>query len=174
MAATGRRVLATEDTFLAAYTDRRGRRQRDREVLTFQLGDEVYGLDIASLREISRLRPLTELPRVPSFLCGIIALRGVVVPILDLRRRMRMRPREASAAGDRASRILIVDHQGEPFGLIVDRVVRVERLDNAQIEGAPLPGGIASEYVAGVARAEGELIVLLELAAVVSFDLESP
>lgn len=174
MAVTGRRLLATEDTFLAAYTDRRGRRQHDREVLTFQLGDEVYGLDIRSLREISRLRPLTELPRVPPFLRGIIALRGVVVPILDLRRRMRMPPRQPDARGDRACRILIVDHGGEPFGLIVDRVVRVERLDNAQIESAPLPGGIASEYIAGVARAEGELIVLLELAAVVTFEVGEP
>jgi purine-binding chemotaxis protein CheW len=169
--AAGRRALATEDTFLAAYNERRGRRQHDREVLTFRLADETYGLDIRSLREISRLRQLTELPRVPAFLRGIIALRGVVVPVLDLRRRMRMPPRESSALGDRAARILIVESQGEPFGLIVDRVVRVERLDNEQIEGAPLPGGIASEFVSGVARADDDLIVLLELSAVVSFDL---
>jgi purine-binding chemotaxis protein CheW len=169
MATNGPGALATEDTFLAAYTDRRGRRQHDREVLTFRLGEEIYGLDIRSLREISRLRPITELPRVPSFLRGIIALRGVVVPVLDLRRRMGMAPQESSVLGDRAKRI--VDSQGEPFGLIVDRVVRVERLDNAQVETAPLPGGIASEYVSGVARVDDDLVVLLELAAVVGFDV---
>ncbi len=165
MADGGRRALATEETFLAAYTGRRSRRHHDRELLTFALGGETYALDMTELREISRMREITELPRVPAFLLGVITLRGLVIPVLDLRRRMRLPPVEPS----RETRILIVDQDGEPFGLVVDRVVRVERVDNPQIESAPLPSGVATDFVAGVARVEGELIVLLELAQVVGF-----
>jgi purine-binding chemotaxis protein CheW len=132
---------------------------------------------MARMREISKLRPITELPRVPRFLRGIITLRGTVVPVLDLRLRLGLPERAAAAAGagrdpDRDRRILVVDHQGEPFGLIVDRVLRVVRMVDDQIESAPLPGGIESEFLAGVARVEGELIVLVALGAVVTFSLE--
>ena len=156
--------LATEATFLAAYTGRSSRRDaHDREILTFALGDETYGVDIVHLREISKMRPPTELPRVPDYLLGIIALRGTVIPILDLRLRMGL----TAAEPTRAARVLIVDHDDEPFGLLVDRVIKVERMASEQIETAP--GGVASEYVSAVARSHDELIVLLDLAAVVSF-----
>jgi purine-binding chemotaxis protein CheW len=163
------RSLATEETFLAAYTGRRSRRQHDREILTFLIADERYGVDIHELREISRLVAITPLPRVPAFLLGIITLRGTVVPILDLRRRLGFPPATPTAN----ARILIVEHRDEPIGLLVDRVVRVERMDNAQIEAAPLPGEIVSEHVSGVARTTDDLIVLLDLAAVVNFSLEA-
>ncbi len=167
------RTLATEDTFLAAYTRRRSARAHDREVLTFGLGSEMYGVDMTEMREISKLRPITELPRVPRFLRGIITLRGTVIPILDLRLRLGMAADPAAQPiSDRHRRILIVDHAGEPFGLIVDHVSRVVRLVEAQVETAPLPGGIESDFLAGVARVDDDLIVLLDLAAVVRFSLE--
>lgn len=158
--------LASEMTFRASYHGRRARGQRhDREVITFRLGTETYGIDIASMREIVKLRAVTEVPRTPRFLRGIITLRGTVVPIIDLRQRMGIAPVEPT----RSSRILIADHGGEPFGLIVDEVNRVVRMTNEQIEASPLPGGIDSEYISGLARVDGELIVLLQLAAVVTF-----
>ncbi len=165
--AGGGRRLAREDTFLAAYTGRRGRRESDRELLTFRLGDEAYGFDMRVMREIAPLRDITELPRVPAFLRGIISLRGAVVPVIDLRLRMRL----PAAEPTRASRILVVEHQEQRFGLIVDRVTRVARLTHAQIEVAPM-GGTGSEFLAEVARADGELIALLDVAAVVQFSLE--
>lgn len=159
--------LATEETFLAAYTGRRSRRQaHDHEILTFQLGDELYGLPIAELREICKLGPITELPRVPPFLLGVISLRGRVISIIDLRVRMHMPSGEAT----RGSRILIVEHDEEPFGLLVDRVIKVDRMSARQVE--PAPEGLVSEFVTGVARTGGELVVLLDLAAVVGFSLE--
>ena len=164
----GARNLATEDTFLAAYTARRGARHHDREVLTFRLGVELYGIDMASMREISKMRTITELPRVPAFLKGIITLRGTVIPIIDLRQRMAMVAEDHS----RNTRILVVSHDDEPFGLIVDQVQRVVRMVEAQVENAPLPGGIESDFLAGVARVDNELIVLLDLAAVVSFSID--
>ena len=161
--------LASEETFLASYHGRRFRaKHHDREVLTFRIGPEIYGVDIEAMREISKLRPVTEVPRAPGFLPGIITLRGTVVPIIDLRMRMGL----AAAEPTRASRILIVDYDGEPYGLIVDAVIRVVRMVDDQIEASPLPGGIDSEFLTGLARDEGDLIVLLNLAAVVTFPIE--
>lgn len=162
------RQMATEDTFLAAYTRRRAGQQHDREVLTFRLADEIYGLDISWMREISKMRPITEVPQVPAFLPGIITLRGTVIPIIDLRRRLMLPAADATGF----SRILIVENEEEPFGLIVDQVLKVVRMVEQQVESAPLPGGIDSEFLAGVARVEEELIVLLNLPMVVTFSLE--
>jgi len=162
--------LASEETFLASYHGRRAKaKHHDREILTFRLGDELYGIDISCMREICKLRVVTEVPRSPAFLRGIITLRGTVVPIIDLRQRMDIPQVEPT----RASRILIVDHQDEPFGLIVDAVIRVVRMVNDQIEASPIPGGIDSEYLTGLARDDGDLIVLLNLATVVTFPLEA-
>lgn len=161
--------LASEETFLASYHGRRSRaKHHDREVLTFQLGPEIYGVDIGTMREISKLRPITEVPRAPAFLPGIITLRGTVVPIIDLRARMGLAP----AAPTRASRILIIEHEQEPYGLIVDAVIRVVRMVNEQIETSPLPGGIDSEFITGLARDADDLIVLLNLNTVVTFSIE--
>lgn len=162
------RQLATEDTFLAAYTRRRAGLQHDREVLTFRLADEIYGLDISWMREISKMRPITEVPQVPAFLLGIITLRGAVIPIIDLRLRLALPAAEHSGF----TRVLIVEREEEPFGLVVDQVLKVVRMVDRQVESAPLPGGIESEFLAGVARVEEELIVLLNLPAVVGFSLE--
>jgi purine-binding chemotaxis protein CheW len=163
-----RRPLATEATFLAAYRERRSRQHYDREVLSFRLANETYGIEMRWLREIHKVRPMTEVPRVPAFLPGIISVRGAVVPVLDMRRRIGL----AVEPLGRPSRILIVEHEEERFGLIVDEVHKVVRLLNAQVESAPLPGGIDSAYLSGVARSNGEMIVLLDVPAVVSFSLE--
>jgi purine-binding chemotaxis protein CheW len=159
--------LAREESFLAAYTSRRGRREADREVLTFWLGTEQYGLDMSVMREIATLREITELPRVPAFLRGIISLRGAVVPIIDLRLRMGL-PRVEPT---RASRILVVEQGEQRFGLIVDRVAKVLRLSHAQVESTPM-AGTGSEFLAEVARADDDLIALLDAGALTRFSLE--
>ncbi|HTM21582.1 MAG TPA: chemotaxis protein CheW, partial [Kofleriaceae bacterium] len=109
---------------------------------------------------------LTELPRVPRFLRGIISLRGQVVPVIDVRMRMGLPAVEPT----RASRILIVE-SGQRFGLIVDRVAKVVRLTHAQVESAPMAGS-GSEFLAEVARADDDLIALLDVAALTRLSLE--
>lgn len=162
------RTLASEETFRAAYRERRSRQHYDREVLSFRLANETYGIEMRWMREIHKIRPMTEVPRVPAFLPGIISIRGTVVPVLDLRVRIGLPAEDMS----RSSRILIVELDDERFGLIVDEVHKVVRMLNSQIETAPLPGGIESDFLAGVARADGQLIVLLDVASVVTFSLE--
>ncbi|MDB4964850.1 MAG: cheW40H, partial [Myxococcales bacterium] len=80
-------VFATEETYLRRDVDRRA--QSRRGVLTVGIGGEVYGVEILSIREIIKLREITEVPRAPRFLLGVVTVRGLVLPVVDLRLRLR-------------------------------------------------------------------------------------
>lgn len=129
------------------------------DVLTFHIGNEEYGLSIEYIREITKFKPITEVPRVPSFVSGIILVRGQVVPVLDLRMRLRL---PGAGAGIR-SRILVVsrpalesevgsEDEREPFGLIIDRVNHVVRINDSDVEPPTVLAGHESEFVAGISR----------------------
>jgi purine-binding chemotaxis protein CheW len=171
--------LATVDNYLVGWS-RRGRQAHwHQEVLAFDLGPELYGVDIKRLRAIVTRRPVTEVPRTPPYLLGIVSLRGQVVPLVDLRRRLGLPPVEPG----RSTRILVVDHAGEPFGLLVDGVRQVVRLAEEEIEvRPPALAGRESEFVAGIARpeAEGErprggagMVILLALDAVLRIQVRA-
>lgn len=129
------------------------------DVLTFHIGSEEYGLSIEYIREITKFKPITEVPRVPSFVSGIILVRGQVIPVLDLRLRLRL---PGAGAGIR-SRILVVsrptletegsnEDEREPFGLIIDRVNHVVRINDSDVEPPTVLAGHESEFVAGISR----------------------
>jgi len=160
------RPFATEDS----YHRRSGRGAVWKlEVLTFALGDEEYGVDIQRLREIVRVRPITEVPRAPAFVLGVIGVRGEVLPVLDLRRRLKLRP-PAEPPG-REARVLIVKRGAEAFGLLVDEVRQVVRLREEDIEATPpVLIGAESEFIAGIGRPRPDrLVILLALDAVLAF-----
>ncbi len=161
------RTLATDETFLAGYKLRRSRKHYEREALAFRVASENYAVDMGRMREILKLRAATEVPRAPRFLLGVIALRGTLITVIDLRLRLGL----AAAPLVRTGRVLVVEHEGEPYGLVVDEVFKVLRMRDEQVESAPLPSGISSVFLAGVARVAGELIALLDVPAVVSFDV---
>jgi purine-binding chemotaxis protein CheW len=154
--------FATEDTWL-----RRARTPHQHEVLAFSLGDEEYGVDIRRLRGIIRTPPITEVPRAPPFVLGVIGVRGEVLPVVDLRLRLR-KPR---AAPGPASRVLIARRDDEAFGMVVDAVHQVVRLRDEEIEATPaLLGASDSEYIAGIARPWGDrMLILLAVDAVLGF-----
>jgi purine-binding chemotaxis protein CheW len=161
------RRLATDETFLSAYARRRAGDRYDRELLSFVAATETYALDIRQMREIIKLRPITEVPRVPPFVCGVATVRGEIVPVLDLRLRLGLPAGTPTAA----ARILVCDVDGEPHGLLVDAVRSVLRLRDEQIEATP-PVGPAADFLAGIGRVGDDLIILLDLAAVVRFPIE--
>jgi chemotaxis signal transduction protein len=154
--------FATEETW-----GRRARPAVSREVLAFLLAGEEYGIDIHRLRGIIRSGPITEVPRAPPFVLGVTSVRGEVLPVIDLRLRVR-RPR---ATVGPASRVLLAQRDGETFGLLVDAVRSVIRLREEEIEATPaLLGAGDSEYIAGIARPRPDrLVILLELDAVLQF-----
>jgi len=134
------------------------------ELLGFMLSDEQYALDILEIKEIVRLHAITPVPRSPHWLKGIVTLRGVIVPIFDLRSRLGL----AEIEHGPDTRIVVV-YRGEEFaGLIVDRITQVMRLPVESIEPPPQTiGQVEAEYLRGVARFRDQLVILLNLARVV-------
>lgn len=137
-----------------------------REFLTFKLGDELYGVELTRIKEILSPPPITEVPRAPAEVLGVCSVRGLLVTVVDLRRRLRLEERPFS----RRTRILLVTADwGEVMGLLVDEVRQVVRLQESEVEmAAAALGGDVAEYVLGVGRPEGMFIVLLDLKAIVS------
>ena len=163
-------TFATEETYLRAIDARESRPTR--AVLTFTVGGETYGVDILSIREIIKLREITEVPRAPRFLLGVVTVRGLVLPVVDLRLRLRL---DAPPLG-RNARILVVMHKNERYGLLVDEVRGVVRFSDAQIEPPP-PSLAPSEapFLTGIGRypegGEERMVILLSLEAVLGFQV---
>jgi purine-binding chemotaxis protein CheW len=134
------------------------------ELLGFMLSDEQYALDILEVKEIVRLHAITPVPRSPDWLKGIVTLRGVIVPIFDLRSKLGL----AQIDHGPETRIVVVYRGEELAGLIVDSITQVMRLPVEAIE--PPPQTIAlveAEYLRGVARFRDQLVILLNLPRVV-------
>jgi chemotaxis signal transduction protein len=152
-ASNGRTVTA----LTSARPSGEGRTHQD--VLTFHVADEEYGINIEYIREITKSKAITEVPRVPTFVAGIILVRGQVVPVIDLRQRLRL---STEASGSKA-RILVVsrpageseissEDEREQFGLIIDRVNHVIRISDLDLEPPSILAGHESEFVSGLCR----------------------
>jgi len=121
----------------------------ERQLVVFQLGAELYGVEIARVHEIIRLQAITRVPRAPAFVEGIINLRGKVIPVVDLRHRFGL----PAAEHTRASRIVVVEIGDQVVGLIVDAVSEVLRIAGATVEPpSPVVAGLESEYLRGIAK----------------------
>jgi len=133
------------------------------EYLAFRLGTDAFGAPVSMIREILKPPPMTHVPRAPRHVLGIVSVRGLVVTVLDLRRLMRL----VEAPLTSRARILLVSGNEETLGLVVDEVLEVHRLPEADIERASVVvGSDVSEAVAGIARPrddQDEVLVLLDL-----------
>ena len=139
----------------------------EQQLVVFHLGAELYGVEIARVHEIIRLMQVTRVPRAPSFVEGVINLRGKVIPVVDLRRRFGL----PQAEHTRASRIVVVELSDHVVGVIVDGVSEVLRVNTATIEPpSPVVAGIDSEYLSGIAKVDEQLIILLDLDRVLARD----
>jgi purine-binding chemotaxis protein CheW len=149
---------------------RAGEAGRRVEYLAFVLAGETYAVQIAHVAEILRPPPITEVPRAPATMLGVTSVRGKLVTVISLRRRLAL----PEAAIDRKSRILLADlGKGEQLGLLVDEVQQVWRLAAEEIEAASVLGGEQPAHIAGIGRpvgSGGTVLILLELRPI----LESP
>src|SRR5450755_2754406 len=128
------------------------------QLVTFLLKDEEFGFDIMSVQEIIRLPRMAKVPRTPAYVDGIANLRGVVLPVIDMRTRFGM---ERADETDR-TRVLVVDIDGVKTGLRVDRVKQVTSVLRSQIEAPPAAiRGTTSDYLEGVVKLDnGQRIVM--------------
>jgi purine-binding chemotaxis protein CheW len=134
------------------------------EFLAFALAGELYGVPLTKIREILSAPPITGVPRAPRDVVGVCSVRGLLVSVFDLRRRLNIEERPLT----RRARILLMqtDH-GEVVGLLVDEVRQVLRLAESEIEPATAAlGADVSEQVMGIGRPPGEEIILLDLSSV--------
>ena len=137
------------------------------EYLAFVLASETYAVQISQLAEILKPPPVTEVPRAPSTVLGVISVRGKLVTVIDLRRRLRL----PESPIDRRTRILLVESGGgEQMGLLVDEVQQVWRLAHEEIEPASVLGGDQAVHIAGIGRpsgVDGAVLILLDLRPIV-------
>lgn len=143
-----------------------------RELLVFSLAGELYGVDLAGIREILTPPPITLVPRATPDVLGVCSVRGLLVTVVDLRRRLNV----DAATGTRRTRILLAPaRDDEVVGLVVDEVKHVLRLNDSEIElAAGVLGGDVSEHVMGIGRPEdGPVIVLLDIRSLVTSGKET-
>ena len=138
------------------------------QMVIFRLANEEYALPITKVQEINRLVPITKMPQTPSFVEGIINLRGRIIPVLDMRKRFQL---EAGAYND-DTRIIIVEVSGQTIGVIVDAVAEVIRLSQSDIEPPPPSFVLDAKYIQGVGKVEGRLLILLEIDSIITSDEE--
>lgn len=136
------------------------------KVIVFALGNEEYGIEVDKVRTIERLSPITRVPKTAPFIKGVINLRGVVVPVIDLRGRFNL----AETEPNEHSRIIVVAVADLEVGFIVDTANDVIDLDTDTIDSPPeIVGGIKAKYLRGIAKLdEGRLLIMLNLSEVLS------
>jgi purine-binding chemotaxis protein CheW len=139
---------------------------RELHIVGFQVGRETYGVSITSLHEIVRVPEITAVPDAPDYMEGVINLRGKIVSVIDLRKRLG----EVQVAPNRRNRILVVEHNARLSGLIVDSASEVLKIPTEDVEPAPhefQEGGL--NCVTGLAKYKGRLIVLLDMAKLLDY-----
>ncbi|MDX2200626.1 MAG: chemotaxis protein CheW [Phycisphaerae bacterium] len=135
------------------------------QIVSFRLADEEYGVDIMRAQEIIMISQITRVPEVPDFICGLINLRGHVIPIVDLRKRFGLEAREY----DEHTRVIVVNVESKTIGIVVDAVTEVLRIHAEQIEPAPSSiTGLDHEYIRGLVKLEGKLLILLNIEKILS------
>ncbi len=130
------------------------------QFVTFQLGGETYGISILKLNEIIAYQSCTTIPNVPNFIKGVLNLRGIVVPVIDLRDRFGMELKEY----DQFTVIMILDVAGRIMGLVVDAVSDVIALNKDDIKPRPhFSTGISTEFIYGMGIKDNKFIILLDV-----------
>jgi purine-binding chemotaxis protein CheW len=129
-------------------------------LVTFHLGREEYGVEIGSVQEIIRATDITPVPGAPAHVRGVINLRGKIIPVADLRKRMGLPPVEATDA----QRIVVVELGEKRIGMLVDSVSQVIKVPSGVVEEMPEEAtSIDENYIRGVGKLDNRLIIILDL-----------
>lgn len=134
------------------------------QLVSFRVGEEEFGLDILRVQEIIRIQPLTRVPNLPDYIDGVFNLRGKVIPVVGLRRRLGLQKQTA----DKQTRIVVVDVHNLTLGFIVDSVSEVLRIHSDTVEPTPRLGKTERDYISGVGKIDSRLLLLLDLEQLMS------
>jgi purine-binding chemotaxis protein CheW len=137
------------------------------QIVVFGIGQELYGVGIEAVHEIVKVPEITAVPDAPAFLEGMINLRGRILPVINLRRRLRL----PAAARGKATRVLITESGGRTVGLLVDSVSEVLKVPSESLEPPPeIIVSVGVEYIAGVVKQAEKLVTILDFAKI--FNIE--
>jgi purine-binding chemotaxis protein CheW len=132
------------------------------KLITFDIGEQCLGIDVMAVREIRTWAPATPLPNTPPYMKGVVNLRGVVLPVFDLRNRIGWGVTEPSERHV----IIVVQSGAHLCGLIVDAVNDIVTLDEAVIQPVPETGSRASDFITGLANHGDRMVLMLSLDAI--------
>lgn len=137
------------------------------QLVVFSLGREEFAVEVTQVREIMRMEEITRMPKSPHFVEGIINLRGQIIAVIDLAKRLNIEAQERS--GD--TRIIVVEAGDVKVGMIVDSVSEVLRVDADALEPSPtLATDVSAAFLTGVIKHDNRLIILLDLTKVLSLE----
>ncbi|HNW91781.1 MAG TPA: chemotaxis protein CheW [bacterium] len=146
-------------------------RARAGKYLTFVLGNEEYGLEILKVREIIGVLEITPVPRTPAFVKGVINLRGLVIPVIELRRKFGLPEKEYTPETCIIVTEVAIAEDTVLMGIVVDTVSEVLDIATHDIEPPPqFGGGICAQYILGMGKSKGRVKLLLDLDRVLNSD----
>ncbi len=134
------------------------------QLVTFQLGAELYGVDIMMVKEIVRVQEIRPIPNAPSYVEGIFNLRGEIIPIINLHKRFHLQKPDDLEEDEYSNGFVILQIDGSKIGIIIDRIARVISVNLEDIQSPPqMISGIGAEYINGVIRQEDGYLIVLDV-----------
>jgi len=141
------------------------------QLVTFQLGGEIYGIDIMQVEGIVKVEDVRAIPHAPDYVEGIFNLRGEIIPVINLHKRFRLRKAEMSEEDELLSGFVIISVNGMHLAVIIDKVSRVVTVNADDIQPPPqMISGIGAEYIHGVVKQEEGYLIILDIRRL--FDLK--
>ena len=136
------------------------------QLVTFQLGEELYGVDIMDVKEIVKIQAIRSIPNAPYYVEGIFNLRSEIIPIISLHKRFRLKKLDISddVSGEFEGEFIILNIDGLKIGIIIDRIARVISVNKNEIQPPPqMLSGIGTEYIHGVVRQNNGYLIILDI-----------
>jgi len=139
-------------------------KDNQKQLVTFQLGNEQYGIDIMEVNEIWKVEAIRDIPNAPSYVEGIFDLRGDIVPVINLHRRFHIKKIQMSEEDELLSGSIIININNTKIGIIIDKILRVVSVELDQIQPPPqMLSGIGAEYIQGVVPGEEGYLIILDI-----------
>ncbi len=140
------------------------------QLVCFQTDEEIFGVNILTVQEIIRSTPITPIPESPAFIEGVINLRGNIIPVIDLRKRLDLNAKDKT--DESKIWIIILNIKGRTTGFIVDFVMDVIKVDESEVNPPPdiVTAGLKSKYIKGVCNIDRGLLILLDFDRILMVD----
>lgn len=133
------------------------------QLVTFQLGEELYGIDIMDVKEIVRVQEIRPIPNAPAYVEGLFKLREHIIPIINLHKRFHLKKAQLDEDEELLSGFIILDIDGMKIGIIIDKIERVISIEFSQIQPPPqMLSGIGAEYIQGVAKQNDSYLIIID------------